>query len=71
MTHANPYRVYTIPLGIVGVFLLTVGLVADYRGREELKTQRQKPTDYLGYCPNCGTKRDADSKYCKNCGRRF
>ena len=71
MTNAYPYRVYTIPLGFAEVFLLAVGLVADYRGREEQRTQEGKPTDSLGYCPNCGTKRDIDDKYCKNCGKKF
>jgi hypothetical protein len=71
VTYVHPYQAYTIPLGFAGVFLLTVGLAADYKGREEQRTQERKPTDSLGYCPNCGTKRDPDSKYCKNCGRKF
>lgn len=71
ITHAYPYRAYALPAGFAGAFLIVVGLLADYRAREDIKGQKIEPTTSLGYCPGCGTKRDADSKYCKNCGRKF
>jgi hypothetical protein len=66
-----PYRDYAIPLLLVGAVLFVVGFATDSRVREELRAQKMKPTTSFGYCPNCGAKRDADSKFCKNCGKKI
>jgi outer membrane biosynthesis protein TonB len=45
--------------------------VTEQRGREELRGIERKPMTNLGYCTSCGTKRNNNALYCKNCGKKL
>jgi hypothetical protein len=66
-----PYRNFAIPLLIPGVVLLVLGAVTGQRAKDEPIFAKPTIAPVLGFCPNCGLKRDSDSLYCKKCGHKF
>ena len=67
-----PYGDYTIPLLMAGIVLMVIGYVTEQRAKEDIQlVGKQQLIPDIGFCPNCGTKKDLDAQYCKKCGKKF
>jgi len=67
-----PYRDYALPLVIGGIVLLITGYFTGEPAGEEIEVvDNQQSMSGTNFCPNCGTKKDFDARYCKKCGKKF
>jgi hypothetical protein len=73
--YVYPYEKYALPSGIIGVVLLTVGIifmVAKVERERKTYLPPLPPTPSVTqkkYCRYCGSENKSDASYCEKCGK--